>query len=96
VASKFVLSLDGTNTGSISFLSNASKSISLKKGLSVKVVKLTAPIRRSGSASSAELMACKQGIETGGDVMGYFGVAKVICSDNAVCVAPSNGRWTGY
>jgi hypothetical protein len=31
-------------------------------------------------------------METGGDVMGYLGAAKLICVDKAVLVLPSNGR----
>ena len=93
MASKFVFSLDGTKTGSTSFLSSASKSIGLKNGLSVKLSKVFAPIRFSTFSSSAELIACRQTIETGGEVTGNLGVAAVICWDRTVCVLPSNGRY---
>lgn len=59
--------------GSISFLSNASKLIGLKKGLSENVTNPMAPIRCFLFFSRSELMACKQGIDTGGLVTGKVG-----------------------
>jgi hypothetical protein len=37
-------------------------------------------------------MAWRQIIETGGEVIGYFGAARLMVWDNAVLVLPSNGR----
>lgn len=92
MASKLVLSLAGLKMGSISFLSSASKSMGRKNGLSVNVSKPIAPIRRDRSFSSSELMACKQGIVTGGLVTGNCGSPLEIFAARASCVFPSKGR----
>ena len=68
VASKLVFSLEGVKTGSISFLSKASKSMSAKKMCDVKVSKPVAPIRLLRSFSIKADMARRQGMDTAGFV----------------------------
>lgn len=93
VASKFVFSLDGRKTGSISLRSSASKSMHWKNMLEVNESNPAAPMRRFRSRSSSELMACRHGCDTGGLVSGKGGSARLILDESWSWFEPSNGRY---
>ena len=90
MASKFVFSEEGTNTGSISFLSRARKSIHEKNSWWVKLSHV-APRRLFGSRLKASLMAYMQGSDTGGLVTGNLGRAAWMTVLRDASELPSNG-----
>lgn len=78
-------------TGSICLFSSATKSIDAKNSCVMKLSHV-APRRLLGSGSNAELIAYKHGKVTGGEVIGYFGLAAWITFERLFSELPSNGR----
>lgn len=78
MASKFVFSALGTNTGGTCRRSSSVKSMGYKKGCVLKLSKPLAPMRSGRFFDNSAFIALEHAVLTGGFVVGYLGDAALI------------------